>query len=287
MLSAVLYALISAICNVINSLSSSFYTRSKLINSETASIISIFPSFLLCTMISWNFTNQINFNLFLVLCFKNIIYGFGFYLRYQGFERLGAFNGALMAAMQPILISVLSLIILGEYLSYIQWIAIAMIFFAIIMPIGLDKIDIYTLTKFVALPSIMFCISTIFDRYLLVNHFHPLEFFVWDKISVLPAVFISIVLAGRIKNINFPKSHTIGATIAIILGLSVSWGIASFTYALALAGEKTAIITLVRNLAFPATAVLGGFLFREKVTVRQYISLVIVVTAIFLGIEYK
>ncbi|MGB3317033.1 MAG: EamA family transporter, partial [Albidovulum sp.] len=281
----ILLALISAFGNTINSLLSAWSTKSGTFNSTVCVVYSIIPSFIICLVFAILSDHEISLGIFALLCLKNVLYGSGFYLRLRGIEHLGAFNGALMAASQPVLISVMSLIILSEELGTVQWVSIGAVFAAIFLPVRGSAVTLKDLMYYVAIPTFLFSGTVIFDRYLLTTHLEPTNFFVWDKISVLPAVLLSLLFAGKLRNTDFSPVKIFSSKKAsfIIILMGLSWGIASYTYAVALSGEKAAIITLVRNLAFPLTAIIGGFIFREAIRTSQYLSLAIVVGAIFCG----
>ena len=92
-------------------------------------------------------------------------------------------------------------------------------------------------------------------------------------------------IAGKLKKVKFvPESVNTSIKVGLLVVLmGITWGVASYTYAVALAGEKAAIISLVRNLAFPLTAVMGAYIFKEKISRLQIISLAVVVFAITVG----
>ncbi len=287
-ISYILLAAISALGNVFNSLITASSTKSGSFNSQTCVIYSIIPSFVICVFAVIFYDYQMSIAIFSLLCLKNVLYGLGFYLRFRAIERLGAFNGALMAASQPVLISVLSIIILNETLSVIQWVSILIVCIAILLPSKSSDFSWKDIANYVIIPTVLFSATVIFDRYLLVEHLDPMNFFVWDKISVFPAVIASMFIAGKLSGVSLAPSRTGWNVreILIVAFLGITWGIASYTYAVALSGEKAAMISLVRNLAFPLTAVLGGVIFREAVNQRQYFSLFIISTGILLGTLY-
>lgn len=284
----VFIAFLSACGNTANSLTSSGASKSGIYNTETTVAISIIPSFVICLVLSYAYIDSITVSLALMLTLKNIFYGFGFYLRYFGLQKLGAFNGSFLAATQPIIISCLSIFILGEDLDYFQWTAIIIMTMAMLLPTGVGSYNFGTVAKLILAPAIFFSISTIADRYILVHHMTPENYFIWDKITVFPAVMIALMISGKFKTISFKSDfESTPIKIIVIILLGATWGAASYTYAVSLAGEKTAIITLVRNMAFPMAAVAGGLLFKEIITTRQYASLALVVLSIFVGIMLK
>ncbi|WP_299006352.1 EamA family transporter [uncultured Shewanella sp.] len=281
----ILIAFISALGNVVNSLLVAGATKKNIYNSQTCVVYSILPIFIISIFIVLINSIKIEINVFLLLCVKNVIYGLGFYLRFKAVEKLGAFNGALMAASQPVMISIFSLVFLSELLNTVQWVAILSVSIAILIPVRKNSYSIKDIASYVALPTLLFSSTVIFDRYLLTTYLSPTDFFVWDKISVFPAVLVSLFIAGKLKNISLKPTGKVFTVKVILLMtlLGLSWGIASYTYAIALAGEKAAIVTMIRNLAFPLTALAGAYIFKEKIDRIQYISLTIIVVAIVCG----
>lgn len=122
------------------------------------------------------------------------------------------------------------------------------------------------------------------DRWILVNSLSPLEFFVLDKAILFPVVALTLILSGRYQLGWTAPSKLRSSTWFWICALGLTWALASYTYGVSLAGEKTAVVTMIRNLAFPAATLGSAWLFGEQLCSSRIVSLVLVVSACAIAI---
>src|SRR5690242_18795980 len=99
---SVLYALVSAMGNTSNSLLSAQALRTKSLSTASVTLLSLAPAFLISLIWSVQFWTSLTAIVFSLMILKNSLYGIAFYLRFRGFSQLGGFQGALLAASQPI-----------------------------------------------------------------------------------------------------------------------------------------------------------------------------------------
>ncbi|BBH54374.1 hypothetical protein JCM31447_28380 [Fluviispira sanaruensis] len=189
-----------------------------------------------------------------------------------------------MAASQPVLVSVLSLGVLGEHLLMKQWFAVALITVALLVPAKFEKGKHSDILNFALVPALLLSIVIVIDRWILVNSLSPLEFFVLDKAILFPVVVLTLVLSGQHQLKWTAPAKLKSSTWFWICSLGLTWGLASYTYGVSLAGEKTALVTMIRNLAFPAAALESALLFGEQLNKSRILSLVLVDSACAIAI---
>lgn len=281
---AITYAFVSAAGNTSNSLMSTQVLRSKRLSAGSVTLVSLLPAFLISMVCSIQFWNSLTWMVASLMILKNIFYGSAFYLRFRGLSHLGGFQGALLAACQPVLVSVLSLTFLGEHLLAKQWFAVMLITGALLLPVRFENGKNKDVVQFALLPALLLSLVVVMDRWILVNALNPIAFFVLDKALLFPVVLLTLMISGRYKIRRLKQGPLKSSTVLWILALGLTWALASYTYGVSLAGEKTAIVTLVRNLAFPAAAIGSAFLFNEKLNRSRILSLLLVISACVIAI---
>lgn len=277
------YAVISALGNTANSLWGTQALRTKALSEGSVALLSLLPAFLISLIWSFQFWGSLQLSIAVLMVLKNILYAISFYLRFRGLSNLGGFQGALLAASQPILVSALSLVVLKENLFAHQWFAVLLIGVALLLPVKLESGKTRDVLKFALFPALLSSLVVVIDRWILVNSLSPLPFFVLDKVILLPVVAATLVFAGRYKLAWIHKDEFDWQLIFWTVTLGMTWVVASYTYAISLAGEKTAIVTLIRNLAFPAAALGSLVFFKEQLSRLRLLSLTLVVVACFIA----
>ncbi len=284
--------LICAICVCLVSLvSSHLFRKEPNITTELMSMVSFVPGFAVAAAILPFVSVRFESPLLATLMVKNILYGLAFYYRYESLRKFGPFIGALMLGTQPIVIFVLALGMLGEGLPPMQILGVALAAGALLILArgsngdGAIRISWPDFTLYYALPTLVAALAVVWDRYLLKGRLTGMEFFALDRLTLLPALLIALAL---IRGRDFPRVFRSGfdrallarnwiplAAVAVLVTGSV------FPYNLALEMEKAAIVGLFRNAAYPLAAFLGAFLFSHRVTGREWLSLIMVVAAMF------
>ena len=102
------------------------------------------------------------------------------------------------------------------------------------------------------------------------------------------ALGFSLICMGSIGLISLTSSHLYRKeplmTSELMLSLiAILFTISVYTYNVALGLEKAAVVGLFRNAAYPLAALIGAFLFRQKISAHEWLSLSFIVAAVFFG----
>ncbi len=275
-------ALTSALGNAANSLLGHAALKTKQSTAVDVALMSLIPSFVMALIIGIPLINEMSALVLGLMIVKNSLYGIGFYLRYKGLSQIGAFQGSFLAGVQPVLVSILSLLLLRENLELRQWLALALVAGALLVPIWKEKLSRTNILNFALLPALLFSVVIVFDRWILLNKLCPYNFFALDKIILLPVVWLTLGLG---KNFGQVKLHLEKSSSYFwLLTLGLTWGVASYTYGVSLSGEKTAMVVLFRNLAFPISALLSVVFFAEPLTRSRAFSIFLIISACAIGL---
>lgn len=278
-MNALAYAMISACGNAANSLFATHVFRSKRLSAGGVTVLSLAPAFVIAGGWSPNFFASFSLNVALLMIAKNALYGLALFLRYRGLSRLGGFQGALMAASQPALVSGLSLAILGERLLPRQWISVILIAVALWPSAERARSDRRDVILFALMPALLLSLVVVMDRWMLTQALKPEAFFALDKLILFPVTLATLTFSRQLPLTLGPSARAVSETPLIALGLGLTWTLSSYTYGVSLAGEKTAVVTLIRNLAFPLAAIGSVALFNESLTRDRLVRLSLVVGA--------
>jgi len=275
-----IYALISALGNTANSLGCTGAIKTKQINSAFVTLASLLPSFLISLVWSHRYFLSLTFQIAGAMICKNALYGIALYLRFRGLAHLGAFQGAVLSSSQPVIISFLSLIFLNEYLSWNQWFGVIIITMTLIIPIYRSENSMSDILKFAVVPSFLQSLIIVIDRFVLTNSFTPREFFLLDKLILFPVTTLTLSISRIIKISNFSFNNQIKIkNLFWLVLLGSTWGLSSYTYGVSLAGQKTTLVSVVRNLAFPLAAIGSVIIFNEKLTTARINNLILSIIA--------
>ena len=110
---------IICMCSVglISITSSYLYRKEPLVTSELMSLVSFAPGFIYASIALFFLPFHLTAGTQSALPLKNVLYCLSFYLRYESLRKFGPFVGALMLGMQPIVIFLFGLVLLGETLN--------------------------------------------------------------------------------------------------------------------------------------------------------------------------
>ncbi len=282
-MSPLAYALISAVGNTANSLGCMGAIKTKQINSEFVTLASLLPSFLISIVGSYPYFLSLTFQITAAMIFKNALYGIALYLRFRGLAHLGAFQGAILSSSQPVILSFLSLIFLTEYLFWNQWFAVIILTVTLIVPIYRSENSITDILKFAVVPAFLQSLIIVIDRFILTNSFTPREFFFLDKLILFPVTTLTLSISRVIKISNFSFNNQINIkNLVWLVLLGSTWGLSSYTYGVSLAGQKTTLVSVIRNLAFPLAAIGSVIIFNEKLTTARINNLILSLIACIL-----
>lgn len=275
-----IYAVISALGNTANSLGCTGALKTKQINSAIVTLASLLPSFLISLVWSHPYFLSLTFQIAGVMIFKNTLYGIALYLRFRGLAHLGSFQGALLSSSQPVIISFLSLIFLTEHLIWNQWLGVIIVTMTLIIPIYKSENSMRDILKFALAPALLQGLIVVIDRFILTNSFTPKEFFLLDKLILFPVATLTLTISRIIKISNFSFNSQIKMkSLFWLLLLGTTWGLSSYTYGVSLAGQKTTLVSIIRNLAFPLAAIGSVIIFNEKLTPARINNLILSVIA--------
>lgn len=258
-------------------------------------MVSFLPAAVFAAVAAGQTSVNLTSGLTAALMFKNILYCLSFYFRYESLRIFGPFVGALMMGTQPIVIFVLGSILLGENLSVAQSLSMAIASGGLLLLASKDShVSINTKTispkdfgKYYMLPTLASALAIIWDRYFLRGSLSSNEFFILDRLLVVPAFALLLVtLRGKqlwrgtwladsssVLMRNW-KSLTV---IGILFALSV------YTYNRALEIEKVALVSLVRNVSYPMAAFIGAFAFRHQISTKRWLSFSLVLLSVLIG----
>ena len=282
-MNTLIYAFISALANTANSLSCTGAIRTKQIDSAFVTLASLLPSFLVSLIWSHTYFHSLTFQIAGAMIFKNALYGIALYLRFRGLAHLGAFQGAILSSSQPVIISFLSLFFLTEHLVWNQWLGVTIITLTLIIPIHKSESSMSDILKFAVAPAFLQGLIVVIDRFILTTSFTSMEFFILDKLILFPVVTLTLYTSGIIRFSNLSINNTFKKkNLFWLILLGTTWGVSSYTYGVSLAGQKTTLVSIIRNLAFPLAAVGSVIIFNEKLTAARISSLILSIIACIL-----
>ena len=127
----------------------------------------------------------------------------------------------------------------------------------------------------------------VWDRYYLREYVSSGDFFVIDRLILIPS-FLLVLGLMKGKKIISDLQQKINLPIIVrnwkpLLLIGLLFTISVYTYNVALGIEKAAVVGVFRNSAYPIAAFLGAFLFQQKISSKQWLSFSLLVVAIFLG----
>lgn len=276
------------------SLASSYlYRKEPLVTSELMSLVSFVPGFIYASIALFFLPFQLSIGTLSALVLKNVLYCLSFYLRYESLRKFGPFVGALMLGTQPIVIFLFGLILLGETLSGSQVFSVTLATAALIIlamkgnRTSVNHMTLLDFGKCYAFPTLASTLAIVWDRFFLKGQIPSEAFFIFDRATLIPAFLLALALIKRktfmsgLWQSNFPlifaRNWKMLSTIGILFTVSV------YTYNLALGMEKAAVIGLFRNAAYPIAAFVGAFLFQQKISMREWVSLSLILGAVLLG----
>ena len=202
-----------------------------------------------------------------------------------------------MLGAQPLIIFIFGLVFLGEHLSVSQELSVFLTVVALLLLVNKaektdDKasVSLFDFSKYYLFPAIASGLAIVWDRYFLKGEMTVESFFVLDRIIIIPAFIVALLL---IRRGGFEKSFlrekyvsTITNNWAFLSLIGLLFTVSVYTYNLALSVDKAALVGFFRNTAYPIAAFLGAFLFQQKIPVRRWVSLSLIGLAIALGAYY-
>jgi drug/metabolite transporter (DMT)-like permease len=278
--------------SAISLLSSRLYRRELAIRSELMAFISFLPGFLISTLALLNSDFSFSPRLVLALFVKNLLYCLSFYYRYESLKKFGPFVGALMLGTQPIVVFFLAFILIGETLIIVQIGSVFLASLSLLLMTSKDQsqsnqIKWNDFAKYYALPALASGLAIVWDRFFLKGELSSDQFFILDRIVILPS-FIFIVLLvrkGRLLDsfTSIGQPGILARNWATLATIGVLFTVSTYAYNLALTTEKAALVGLARNSSYPIAAFAGTFIFEQNVTFKKWLSLALVVSAVLVS----
>lgn len=275
--------------SLISLISSHIYRRESMLTSELMSFVSFVPGFL-CALVMLRVPLHFSSHILIVLFIKNIFYCLSFYFRYESLRKFGPFVGALMLGTQPVIIFLFGLIFLGEFLSWTQMLSMILVAAALLLlsigkcTLSAGRITSTDFLKYYAFPTIASTLAIILDRYFLSGQISSEDFFVIDRIVLLPAFLLSLLLIKR-ENIKVGILQKDWRPIVernwkslCLVGLLFT--VSVYAYSFALKMETAAFVGIFRNSAYPIAAFTGAFIFKQQIASRGWISFSLIFIAI-------
>jgi len=258
-------------------------------------LVSFLPAAVFAAVAAWQTSIHLTDSLIAALMLKNILYCLSFYFRYESLRIFGPFVGALMMGTQPIVIFVLGSILLGENLSVTQSFSMAVASAGLLLlaskdshiSVNAQRISPKDFGKYYLLPTLASSLAIIWDRYFLRGALSGNEFFILDRLLIIPA-FALLLISLRGKRLWAGTWLTDSASVLRRNGQSLAligilFAVSIYTYNLALEIEKVALVSLVRNLSYPMAAFIGAFTFRQQISTKRWLSFSLVLLSVLLG----
>lgn len=282
------------LCVCLISLASShLYKKEPLISSEFILLFSTLPGFGMSSLLLITTQLNINYHVWIVIFVKNVLYCLSFYFKYESLRRFGPFTGALMLGTQPLFLSLLGMFLLGERLTIHQDLSVAVavaslsILFLARQATKTRPVNTSQFLKYYLLPTLISSISIIVDRFFLKETLSGSDFFIIDRFTLMVSA-VSTVFFIRGKNLgnffwNRRNLSTFKTNWVNLAFISALFTISGYVYTLALAHEKAIIVGLFRISAYPIAALIGAFVFKQKLLLKEWLSLAFVCSAIMLS----
>lgn len=277
---SILFITISTLTLAGHSLAASHLFRAnKLINPTTLLLISIIPAFVAAVIYLPFIGGYGSISAVGLMILKQILYVFVFFIRLQSFRDLGAYAGGTLLIAQPIMVAMFSWLLLGESLSLSEMGLAALTLCGIWVVSASSQEKIYSsrkLTVYMALPAILMAVIAVVERYILLTHMSGVEFFVVDKLVMLPTFLLIYLVLMRFIADEFRiqlRAVSGSRLFVIVLVLGFLWGASSLFYGLALELQKTLWVTMIRSLAFTLVALLGSFLDQKPLSAMSILGL--------------
>ncbi len=279
--------------SLISIISSGLYRREQALTSEAMSFVSFAPGILYgigaAAILPLDFSGMLLGSLLV----KNILYCLSFHFRYESLRKFGPFVGALMLGTQPIAIFFFGWSILGEAISSFQIVSVVLVALALLMLAKPSRtstepqVTLSTFAKYYLLPTVASTLAIIWDRFFLKGQIAVDEFFILDRLMLVPALIIVLFLLSRsqvgslVRSIESSKILTRNWKSTLAIGLLFTLSV--YAYNSALEVENAAVVGLFRNSAYPLAAFAGAFVFERKTSLREWVSFSIVVVAVVIG----
>jgi drug/metabolite transporter (DMT)-like permease len=228
------------------------------------------------------------------LVIKNVLYCLSFHYRYESLRKFGPFIGSLMLGTQPILIFLLGWLVLGETISPYQIVSVVLVALALLALANQKQktsdgsVTLTLFGKYYLMPTLASTLAIIWDRFFLKGKISPKEFFILDRLMLVPALLIVMLLLsrrdpeGKTRHAEsweaFKRNWKSAFAIALLFTLSV------YAYNSALEVGTAAVVGLFRNSAYPLAAFLGTFIFQRKTSNGEWTSLALVLAAVLVGV---
>jgi drug/metabolite transporter (DMT)-like permease len=259
------------------------------------SLVSFAPGFVYGCIAALSVPLHFDSSVFAALLVKNILYCLSFYFRYESLKKFGPFVGALMLGTQPAVIFLFGIVLLGEHLTLIQESSMGLVVVALLLLAGkggrraeAKRIYLVDFGKYYVFPTLASTLSIVWDRYFLKGHMPIEEFFILDRLVIIPAFLLTLGIIQRGDFfVGIWKDHY-GSVLArnwkILSLIGLLFTLSVYTCNLALELEKAAFVGLFRNASYPIAAFAGAFFFKQNVSTKEWLSLSLVFFAIFLGV---
>ncbi len=280
--------------SLISLVSSQLYRQEKKATSELMAFVSFAPGFLYALFAFPFVVTHVDTYIISALLVKNILYSLSFYFRYESLKKFGPFIGALMLGTQPIAIFFFGWVILNETVSIFKIYSLILITLALFILTfqksshSGSRISLGDFAKYFLMPTLASTLAIVWDRYFLKNEIPKAEFFVLDRIILIPALIITLMIYHRSvakTSIWQPGSiQVMRRNWKLLFAIGLLFTVSVYSYNSALELENAAVVGLFRNSAYPLAAFCGAFLFARKTSLMEWISLALVVIAITLGV---
>ena len=130
-------------------------------------------------------------------------------------------------------------------------------------------------------------LAIVWDRYFLKGQMTGNEFFIFDRIVLLPTFLLAVLI---IRRGNFRFGSPLENSLSVLarnwkslLAIGTLFTLSAYTYNLALELEKVALVGLFRNSAYPVAAFVGAFIFKQRTSTREWLSLALIFFAVVFG----
>ncbi len=233
----------------------------------------------------------------LILGFKTILNAAAFLFVMYSIKNLEISEALPLLALTPGLVALFGILLIGDYLSFFEWIGIVMMIVGTyilearpkspgtkgfrksvknyLQP--LTSLFRFSRYSYVIIALFLFALTSILDRILLTDYkLSPYAFMAYQQIFF--AVIFSVVVLIRHRGFAKPFKEVTRKTVYMILLISVFTVVYRLTQIEAIQLAPVALVLSVKRLSVLMAIVFGGKLFKEKRLKRRAVAAIIIIS---------
>ncbi|MBQ7268489.1 MAG: DMT family transporter [Bacteroidales bacterium] len=201
----------------------------------------------------------------LILIFKAFLVTVSWVSGLAGIKYLPLTTASTLKASRPVIVVVLSMLIFGERLGWMQWAGVVLVFSAIFMLGRSSRREGISFARnkgvlYMLLAILSGAASALWDKHI-ISGMAPLFIQSWTNVYI--AAFLLLLIAGKaLFSRERPEPFRFDWML-LLTALVITASDALYFYSLSGEGALLSVITLVRRASVIVTFVLGALLFKE------------------------